>query len=188
MIEQFDEWNPQPATLGVIHAAEVVIQDMAGYEPTLRSVYYQLVANKVIENKQSEYNRHDPSGIDMTRDNGDRLSKYGWLSDVSVERIALNMAQVEEYGLPPDPAKLTDSRAESYIMQYGNESWELDALKPQILEPLIEGAIKKHIDAAAWNEVGREEQRVTGALEWISQNSDEVLEFAQSRLDEESEL
>lgn len=78
---------------------------------------------------------HDPSGIDMTRDIQDRLTMFG--SKVKVKRIALNMEQVEKYQPPPNPAKTTDSRYASYISDYGEESWELDALDPRVLTELI---------------------------------------------------
>lgn len=78
---------------------------------------------------------HDPSGIDMTRDIQERLAMFG--SAVHVERIALSMEQVEKYRPPPNPAKTTDSRYESYISEYGEESWELDALDPRVLTELI---------------------------------------------------
>ncbi len=51
---------------------------------------------------------HDPSGIDMTRDITDRLRLFG--CDLKVDRIALNMDQVEHYNPPPNYAKVTDSR------------------------------------------------------------------------------
>lgn len=70
---------------------------------------------------------HDPSGMNMTRDNEDRLSQFAGML-VEVRRIALNMDQVELYNPPPNPAKLTDCRATKYIEEYGDESWELDAL------------------------------------------------------------
>lgn len=78
---------------------------------------------------------HDPSGIDMTRDIQDRLNMFG--SDVEVKRIALSMEQVEEYSPPPNPAKTTDSRYESYRDDYGDDSWELDALDPRIINQLV---------------------------------------------------
>ena len=40
---------------------------------------------------------HDPSGIDMTRDNDDRLSMFARSSRVELKRVALNMDQVEQY-------------------------------------------------------------------------------------------
>ena len=76
---------------------------------------------------------HDPSGIDMTRDNDDRLAMFSGGDNVEVERIALNMDQVEQYHPPPNPAKTTDSRYGAYIERYGEESWELDALTRRCL-------------------------------------------------------
>jgi hypothetical protein len=78
---------------------------------------------------------HDPSGIDMTRDIQDRLDMFN--SCVIVQRIALTMDQIDQYQPPPNPAKITDSRSTSYIAAYGDESWELDALEPQVIHALI---------------------------------------------------
>ena len=47
---------------------------------------------------------HDPAGIDMTRDNEERLALYT-RAEVEVRRIALNMDQVREYRAPPNFAK-----------------------------------------------------------------------------------
>lgn len=65
---------------------------------------------------------------------------------LEVRRIALNMDQVEQYGPPPNPAKLTDSRANGYLAEYGHQSWELDALDPAVLDALIEENIHGLID------------------------------------------
>jgi len=73
---------------------------------------------------------HDPSGRDMTRDVADRLALFMGEA-VQVERLALNMDQIEHYGPPPNPAKLTDARADAYIAEFGLSSWELDALEPR---------------------------------------------------------
>lgn len=90
---------------------------------------------------------HDPNGIDMTRDNQDRLTLFAQNDEtVHVHRIALNMDQVEEYDPPPYPTKLEDSRAMGYIERYGNDSWELDALEPQVIIDLIDGEIRKFVD------------------------------------------
>ncbi len=78
---------------------------------------------------------HDPSGIDMTRDIQDRLAMFG--SNVEVKRIALDMKQVKKYQPPPNPAKTTDSRYATYRDEYGDDSWELDALDPRIITKLI---------------------------------------------------
>lgn len=83
---------------------------------------------------------HDPSGIDMTRDNLERLA-HVMGGDVELKRIALNMAQVEEYDPPPNPAKVTDSRWADYMGEFGPSSWELDALEPSVINKLIETEI-----------------------------------------------
>lgn len=87
---------------------------------------------------------HDPSGIDMTRDIQDRLNMFG--TEVNVDRIALNMPQIENYNPPPNPAKLTDSRCGGYMVAYGDQSWELDALEPRVLDRLIRDEVENLTD------------------------------------------
>lgn len=98
---------------------------------------------------------HDPSGLDMSRDLRDRMALFSFWP-VELKRIALNMDQIEERKPPPNPAKVTDSRFETYARQFGNESWELDALPPQYLVDLVGAEIKTHCRAAEWA-VRREE-------------------------------
>lgn len=94
---------------------------------------------------------HDPSGVDMTRDIADRLRLFTGRT-IEVNRIALNMNQIEQYQPPPNPAKITDSRARSYIKLHGHESWELDALDPATLGNLIRDTINEYVDADKWDE------------------------------------
>jgi hypothetical protein len=94
---------------------------------------------------------HDPSGIDMTRDIDDRLWTFSeGYADLEVRRIALTMDQITEYGPPPNPAKLSDSRSRDYVANYGHESWELDALEPSVLNTLIEEQTVGAIDWDLW--------------------------------------
>lgn len=98
---------------------------------------------------------HDPSGIDMTRDIAERLDMFQSLA--TVHRIALSMDQIEDLKPPPNPAKTTDSRFQSYMDLYGEESWELDALEPQYLLDLITQHVQEDIDPVLWdNAVERE--------------------------------
>lgn len=119
---------------------------------------------------------HDPSGIDMTRDIGGRLNLFG--CTVEVNRIALNMDQVDEYDPPPNPAKLTDSRAMGYIQEFGNSSWELDALKPQVLHELITETILSYIDKKKFEALEKREEKERQELsnmaeEWEMSKEDE---------------
>lgn len=100
---------------------------------------------------------HDPSGIDMSRDNADRLDLMAG-EGIVVKRLALNMNQVEQYAPPPNPTKITDSRANGYIERFGEECWELDALEPQVIEGLIEGAIAECVNTRAWRRSMEQEE------------------------------
>lgn len=100
---------------------------------------------------------HDPSGNDMVRDIRERLAEFRCI--VSVEKIALTMEQIERYDPPPNPAKLTDPRSEKYVTEYGNQSWELDALKPEVLNDLVESHIKKYLDMDKYNNILAQEKR-----------------------------
>lgn len=122
---------------------------------------------------------HDPSGIDMSRDIEHRLATFiaqdrldatldedidEYLDDCydhfTVERIALNWDQVQQYNPPPNPAKLSDSRGAGYVRRYGRSSWELDALDPPVLVDLIQNAVGAYRDEERWEAaVEAEEQQ-----------------------------
>lgn len=120
---------------------------------------------------------HDPSGIDMSRDIFDRLEMftkpYG-LEDLQVHRIALNMTQVEEYDLPPSPAKEADSRHQDYQSKFGDDSWELDALKPSTITDLIKEAVLSHREEDTWDEDVAQEEHERKHLQKASNRWHEV--------------
>jgi len=101
---------------------------------------------------------HDPSGLDMTRDIGERIRLFSAGGRFALNRIALNMEQVEELNPPPNPAKVTDSRYESYASEYGEESWELDALEPKFIVNLITDRVLQERDEEKWEEAEREQE------------------------------
>ena len=120
---------------------------------------------------------HDPSGIDMTRDNGERVELFSRESGVEVRRIALNMDQVDQYTPPPNPAKLTDSRASDYVEKFGYTSWELDALEPRVLDKLINDEIRTLIDDDVWSETESEEEERRTILAQLHDRFDDVTAF-----------
>lgn len=99
---------------------------------------------------------HDPSGMDMIRDIRERLEEFGL--EVNVKPIALTMDQIRQFNPPPNPAKITDPRAKWYIREYGQTSWELDALPPQELMRLAEEAVKDLVDIGLYTQMLRREQ------------------------------
>lgn len=120
---------------------------------------------------------HDPSGLDMTRDVTDRIELFLRGRPVEVRRLALNMDQVEQYDPPPNPAKLTDSRGTAYVEEYGDSSWELDALPPEIISDLIREAVDELRDDDLWEEAEGKERRETIVLQGIVDRWDDVAEL-----------
>jgi hypothetical protein len=112
---------------------------------------------------------HDPSGIDMTRDIVDRLKVFAY-GNVTLERIALNMDQVQQYNPPPNPAKLTDTRCNSYISKYGSHCWELDALEPKTLRNLVKDAVLKNLDKPKFDAIAEQEEAHRNVLRMVSNN------------------
>lgn len=119
---------------------------------------------------------HDPSGVDMTRDISNRYEIFTG-QELAIERIALNLNQVEQYDPPPNFAKESDSRYEGYRRQYGEDCWELDALDPRVIHELIETAINQNRDAKLWEEDTEQQEKEKGQLQKIADRYDEVVKF-----------
>lgn len=145
-------------------------QDKAGQEG-------RIVSNPVI----LYLGDFDPSGEDMVRDIGDRLNMFlegykideeeepstpyehssptGWNIEycralqVEVQKIAITMDQIQLYNPPPNPAKISDSRAKAFIAEHGASSWEVDALPPSVLEQIVIDAVEEHLDMEMMREI-----------------------------------
>jgi hypothetical protein len=118
---------------------------------------------------------HDPSGLDMSRDIQDRMDMFG--AYVQVERVALNWDQITEYNPPPNPTKLTDSRAHKYVVQHGYESWELDSLPPDVMVSIIDNGIRNYVDADLFNGQLVDEHEKERVLGLFGTHSVEILDY-----------
>jgi len=140
-----------------------------GY-PSISSLYaWVLQANQAINGGQWTDDRHlqhwafaqravilyfgdlDPDGWAVPKVVSDRVGRIQSLTGmefpVDVERVALNLDQIEDRGLPPFPAKDSSSRYKKYVQEVGIEdAWELDALDPPELIEMIQDAISVHFD------------------------------------------
>lgn len=127
---------------------------------------------------------HDPSGIDMTRDIESRIvmftGHHASEGVLQIDRIALNMDQIETYNPPPNPAKLSDSRATAYIARYGRESWELDALNPTVIGDLIRDTVRAEIDWDLWNAAVAREADEQQQLADVEDNWTDVVAFLET--------
>lgn len=168
--KRLEVWIEKDALVGVIETIcqenDVPFFSCRGYVSDSEMWAGAMRALKYQENKSKPSQKtivlhlgdHDPSGIDMTRDIGDRLKLFMFYRDIEIRRIALTMEQIEELNPPPNPAKVTDSRYEGYVAKYGNESWELDALEPQYIANLIEEQILDERDDDKWQELVDEQE------------------------------
>lgn len=170
-------WNDQP----VYAELWVEKQALAGVlEPLAREFRATLMVNKGYSSASSMYEAsrrieeqahgrqaivfylgdHDPSGEDMVRDIAARLNEFAPDMDelIDVRKLALTMAQVQQYNPPPNPAKRTDARFAAYEAKHGTESWEVDALPPNVLAQIIRSAFQSVVDSERFSEVQQQEK------------------------------
>lgn len=191
-VSQSELWGAAQRLRGYLDAGQAVVvlhlgdHDPSGIDMT-RDIEDRL--NLFIANDW--YREHDVSGTsygdifkaieEHLGDSPLRSDIVGWQAPLEVRRIALNMDQVEEYDPPPNPAKLTDSRVGRYLEAHGDESWELDALPPDVLDTLIDDAIAGLVDDERYQakvdavRIGREGLR-DAARRW-----DEVVELLEGQ-------
>ena len=107
---------------------------------------------------------HDPTGvINMPADINTRLERYA-RQKIEVRRLGLTKAQVTRYRLPNNPAK-KDPRYPAYKRQFGSQSWELDALSPDVISRLVDNELNGLIDQTRWAAALRKEQRNKAKLQ-----------------------
>jgi hypothetical protein len=96
---------------------------------------------------------------------------------LELRRIALNMDQVLEYQPPPNFAKQTDSRYQTYRDEYGDDSWELDALEPSVLAELIRDNVRELRNDTLFYARQAEEDRELALLGRLAGRWSEVSDF-----------
>ncbi len=97
-----------------------------------------------------------------------------FLGSKEIIRIALNYDQVLEFNPPPNPAKITDTRAKAYISEFGDSSWELDALEPRAIRDLIRDTIDDYTDHDLMAKTEEKEAEYIKVLENVAENWESV--------------
>lgn len=156
-------WVEKDALAGVLSplASEFHVTLMVNRGYSSQSAMYES-AERFIQNKDRSpvlfyLGDHDPSGEDMVRDIQERMEMFGVVG-LTVQKLALTMAQVEQYNPPPNPAKITDPRATAYIRRHGDSSWEVDALPPEVLSGIIRAAFKLIVNMRKMAAVKKKEE------------------------------
>lgn len=156
-----------------------------GLRLTLRQLFYVLITRNVVPSANRVYK--NLSGlISMGRLVDAAIASYRlprwegqpyyaelWVEKDALAGILLPLAQAYHvtllvqrgYGSTSsmydalNPAKRTDPRAREFIRRYGESSWEVDALPPEVLDRLIRAAFDGIVDRHAMQEVIEQEER-----------------------------
>jgi hypothetical protein len=117
---------------------------------------------------------HDPSGLNMIEEDiPERLTEFE-LPNIQIKHIALTMEQIHRYKPPKNPAKDSDTRFKNYKKEHGVYSWEVDALKPELLDSLLRQEIESSMDMSVFKEMLGYEQGLRTELEYIIECQKEI--------------
>ena len=177
-LRRIEVWVEKDAAVGIVeptcNALRIPYFSCRGYSSSsgLYEAGKRLEAyrNAGYENLILYLGDHDPSGVQMTDVSGERVQMYSG-GEIDFRRIALTLEQIEEHNPPPNFVKETDSRTKWYIDNFGTEDcWELDALKPSVVDALIRAHVDPLIDKAAWDKTMETEKDHKSTLMEIISN------------------
>lgn len=111
----------------------------------------------------------DPSGECMYHSLRERLAFFK--SCPEIIKCALTADDIERYHLPPDFAKVTDTRHDAFVAKHGDISVELDALPGDVLRQRLVDEVESRMDLEALAQVQRiergERMRIASAMSSI---------------------
>jgi len=98
---------------------------------------------------------YDPTGLMSIEENiSKQLHLYSRKKlEFEVRRVAITKAQAQKFHLPPAMAKTEDLRTAKFVEAHGDETWEVEALPPGMLERLVDEAIRKALDFEVYQEI-----------------------------------
>lgn len=163
-----DVWNDQPAYVevwlekealaGVLYPEteewDVPLMVTRGY-PSLSYVAEAASAIQGVGKPTHLYyfGDYDPSGLDIPHTIERHLRRLAPHADIHFHRVAVNLEQIEAFGLPTRPTKTTDSRSGGFV----GESVEVDAIPPAILREMVRECVTRHLDQRTLAETRRVE-------------------------------
>lgn len=183
-----ETWIEKDALVGVIEGPcdewRVPYYSCRGYGS--QSEMYEAgkrLLNKALEGKRVtvlHLSDHDPSGLNMTTDIRQRLDMFCGPNRVKVQRVALTMAQIDHYNPPPNPAKETDSRFAGYAEEFGDESWELDSLDPEVIANMVSESIQFLLDHELYEQAEIGERNRRRLLQNVGRHFNELSRFLET--------
>tara|TARA_Y100000310_G_C20691169_1_gene822321 strand:+ start:3641 stop:4597 length:957 start_codon:yes stop_codon:yes gene_type:complete len=130
---------------------------------------------------------HDPEGLHMPEQVGEALEQFG-VTNMEIRRIGLTMDQIREHQPPPSAAKESSSRASAYVEATGTtDAWELDALRPAVIQQLIEDEVRDIRDLDLWNEAIAQEEANKDLMMQVTDRWDEIVEFLEDNPEDDDD-
>lgn len=130
LVAQLDAWFGDPRGIPILALSGYASQSYV--DSIVRDVAYQGRPAALLYAGD-----FDPSGEDIFRDFVARTDCW-----TEVRHVALSATQVDDFGLPPQLGKATDSRASAFMAKHGTlVQVELDALAPPDLRALYADAL-----------------------------------------------
>lgn len=116
---------------------------------------YEYVAKAIVEDNEKAWEMFAKGKRQMFMEYNDLFE---------VVHVGLTMEQIKQYNPPPNPAKITDPRAKAYVRKFGAVSWEVDALKPDVMRAIIKKAILERMDSVIYDKVIEDEKSDIGKI------------------------
>jgi hypothetical protein len=142
-------WLEKEALSGAIYevtgAWDVPLMPTRGY-PSLTFIHQAAEAIAAQDKPTFIYylGDHDPSGVDIPRVIERELRRMAPRSDLIFTRLAVTPDQIDSYGLPTRPTKVSDSRSKGFV----GERVEVDAIPAPELRRIVAEAIESHMEAS----------------------------------------
>jgi hypothetical protein len=108
----------------------------------------------------------DPDGQEIAHSLARSMRDDFGVSRIHAKKVALTQEQVMQFQLPNAmTAKLSSSNADKFINAFGSDTFELEALRPDQLQKIVQEAIDSVIDVDAFNHEVEQERQDAADLE-----------------------
>lgn len=115
---------------------------------------------------------HDPDGEAIAESFARSMRDDFGIGDIVPIRVALTREQVIDLDLPPSmEAKRTSGHYDSFTSEFGDDVYELEAVRPEKLQELLTEAIEQVLDTDVWDEEIENEEADAEFLEGARQRA-----------------
>jgi hypothetical protein len=166
-------WTEKDAIIGSIAGVTdelgVTVRVCRGFLSATKAHEIALILATIKKPKTVFYlGDHDPSGRCIEQEARRRILSYG-SGCFKLQRLAIHVADIKKFNLPPLRVKPTDSRSASFLSKYSDKCVELDALPPAELRRRVRTAIEGLLNIDAWNRSIKVEQaELTSIVDTVS--------------------